>query len=447
MSEAALTVTAALVVAAFGSAPAGARQGSPFRLISTGHEGDVRFGPNGPGRHGPALSSVPATVKTITVDTTPWTGYENAIYASDDNTVFVAYKRFTEDPSGGGYVPAELRVAKSTDGGISWTIQVVDPDAIEQADTIDGSVSIDGDHGSTVFVAYHVRASGLFSDMKLRVARSTDSGSTWTIGTVADGYAGNYNSIRVLDSSVAVISAHAAGADEGVHVYVTRNGGITWTDSLVEAGLGDGIYTSVGATSLRTVAVGWYNSLYPEHTDLNAGWHARGASWKTMTVDGVPGDSDLTGLGASTWVASGPTVWIAYEADTSQGAFVRVAKLVVGIPGWTIVPVQQGGTIGWNTAVHSVGTSNVYVSYWQVVGTKGDPMLAVSSDGGTTWSPFAIPDPRNTQPYLDSTVPSVTVQYESYQTTDQLGHNPALRVARIESGWHAGLAGDGHRFP
>jgi len=59
-------------------------------------------------------------------------------------------------------------------------------------------------------------------------------------------------------------------------------------------------------------------------------------------------------------------------------------------------------------------------------------MLASSSDGGATWSPLAIPDPRYAQPYLDSTSPSVAVQYESYQTTDQLGHNPVLRVARIE---------------
>ncbi|TMK97460.1 MAG: exo-alpha-sialidase [Actinobacteria bacterium] len=425
---------AVLVLAASSSMPAGARQGSPFRRTGTGRDGIPRFGPAevslAEGRAHP-LPSAPAAVRTTTVDRTPWTGYENAVYASDDNTVFVAYKRFTEDPSGGGYNPAELRVAKSVDGGVTWTVQVVDPDAIEQGDTIDGSVSIDGDHGSTVYVAYHVRASGLFSDMKLRVAKSTDGGSTWTIHSVADGYAGDYNSIRVLDSNVAVISAHAAGADEGVHTYITRDGGATWTDSLVEGGLGDGIYTSVGAINLTTVFVGWYNSLYPDHTDLNAGRRVRGG-WRTMTVDGVPGDNDLTGLGASTWVASGPTVWIAYEADTSQGAFVRVAKFVAGTPGWTIVPVEQGGTIGWNTAVHSVGTSDLYVSYWKVEGTKGEPMLASSSDGGATWSPFAIPDLRYAQPYLDSTSPSVAVQYESYQTTDQLGHNPVLRVARIE---------------
>jgi hypothetical protein len=59
-------------------------------------------------------------------------------------------------------------------------------------------------------------------------------------------------------------------------------------------------------------------------------------------------------------------------------------------------------------------------------------MLAVSSDGGTTWSPQAIPDPRYVQPYLDSSAPSAAVQYESYQTTDLSGDGEALRVARVE---------------
>jgi hypothetical protein len=364
----------------------------------------------------------------VTVDRTPWSGYENAVYAADDSRVFVAYKRFTEDPGAGGYVPAELRVARSTDGGATWAIQVVDPDAIEESSTIDNSVSIDGD-GSTIYVAYHTRASGLFVDMELKVAKSMDGGVTWATRTIVDEGAGDHNSIRVLDGNTAVISAHAQGATEGVHAYLTTNGGATWTDSLVEGGLGNGYYTSVGATSVNTVLVAWYNSLYPDHTDLNAGRRA-GTGWQTMTVDGTPGDVDLTGLGASAWVASGPTAWIAYEADTAQGAFVRVAKLTPGT-GWTIVPVEQGAPIGVNTAVHSVGTANVYASYWRV-DEKGVPVLATSLDGGATWSPMTIEDPRHTAPYLDSTAPSTAVQFVSYQTTDELGDRPALRLARVQ---------------
>jgi hypothetical protein len=376
-----------------------------------------------------------ASVVLNTVDPRPWTGYENAVYAVDDGTVFVAYKRFTEDPSSGGYVPAELRVARSTNGGRNWSIQVVDGDAIEEASTIDGSVSIDGDRGSVVYVAYHVRASGLFADMKLRVAKSTDGGATWTTQTVVDSNAGDHNSIRVVDADTVLISAHAQGGEEGVHVYLTTDGGASWRDTLVEGGLGNGFYTSVGAAGLQNVFVAWYNSLYPEHTDLHAARRTRNGSWRTETVDGTPGDGDLTGLGTSTWVAPGPTVWIAYEEDTAEGAFVRVARMVPGEPGWTIDTVQQGMPVaGWNTAVHSVGTANVYVSYWHVdFSGRATAVLATSSDGGATWEPLVITDPRSSQPYLDSTAPSTVVQYVSYQTVDQAGDHPVLRVARIHT--------------
>lgn len=381
-----------------------------------------------PGGAGSALT--PEAVRTRTVDSTLWTGYENAIYAADDDTVYVAYKRFTQDPSTPGYIPAELRLGTSGDGGLTWELQVVDPDAIESGDTIENSVSIGGDGGSTLYIAYHVRSSGAFADMKLKVARSTDGGATWAITAVADGFAGDYTSIRVLGADTAIVSAHANGVEEGVHVYITRNGGGSWSESMVEGGLGNGYYTSVGATRLGDMHVAWYNSLYPDHTDLNAARRRQGA-WRTTTVDGSPGDLDLTGLGASTWVAPGPTVWIVYEAGTSLGTFVRSAKFVAGTPGWTIVPIQQGGTLGWNTAVHSVGTTNVYASYWEADATTGDAIFAVSSDGGASWTPLPLPEQRYVTPYIDSWAPSTLVQYESYQAQDAAGL-PVLRVARIE---------------
>jgi hypothetical protein len=373
----------------------------------------------------------PSRVVTTTVDSDTWTGYENAVYAASDSTVLVAYKRFTEDPHGGGYNAAELRVARSDDGGRTWTHTVVDPSAPEQGDTIDNSVSIDGNHGSVVYVAYHTRASGLFADMKLKVAKSIDGGQTWTVSTIADGYAGDYNGIRVLspDGRVVAISAHADGPEEGIHAYLSTNGGVTWTDSLVAGNLGDGLYSSVGGASLSSMLVGWYNALYPDNTDLEAGRRS-GPGWTTQVVDGTPGDPDITGLGASVWVQSQSSTWIAYEADTTLGTFVRVARFTPG-SGWTIVPVQQAGTIGWNTAIHATDASHVYTSYWYYDGSKGYPTLATSADGGMTWTPFTIQDPRTTQPYLDSTAPSTSFQFISYQTTDQDGNTPLLRVAVV----------------
>jgi hypothetical protein len=373
----------------------------------------------------------PISTTITTVDTELYTGYENAIYAADDNTVYVAYKRFLSDPTVSGYIPAELRIAKSTDAGQTWNISVVDPDAIEEGDTIDNSVSIDGDNRSTVYVAYHTRASGLFVDMKLKVAKSTDGGATWTTQTVADGYAGDYNSTRVLNSESVVISAHANGTEEGIHTYISKDGSTTWSDTLVAGGIGNGLYTSVGAADRRSIWVSYYNSLYPDDTNINAGKRSGNGSWKTLVVDGTAGDPDLTGLGSSITVSRDRTVFAAYEADTTAGTFVKVASTTNGTQ-WNVVPVQQDATIGWNTAIHEF-KGKLYLSYWRVpAGGTGIAMFAISGDSGATWTPFDIPDTRAATPYIDCTAPSNFTQFESYQTIDPVTFDqPILQVARI----------------
>ena len=380
------------------------------------------------GRAGSEDGAAPA-VSIRTVDTELYTGYENAIFAPDDNTVLVAYKRFLSDPTVSGYIPAELRIARSTDAGQTWTIAVVDPDAIEEGDTLNNSVSIDGYRGSVVYVAYLVQPRGAFADIKLRVAKSTDGGSSWSTQTVAQGAGGDQNSIRVLNPSTVVISAHANGAAEGVHTFITRDGGTTWSDTLVAGGLGNGYYTSVGAVDSRSIWVGYYNSLYPDHQDMNAAKRLPGGSWDSFLVDDAA--EGIAGLGSSITVAPNRMVFAAYEADTASGAFVRVASRRNGNQ-WNVVSVQSDLTIGWNTAIHEFN-GKLYVSYWRVPsGSKGLAMFAVSGDTGTTWTPFTISDPRSVTPYIDCTAPSNFTQFESYQTVDPSTFTqPILRVARI----------------
>lgn len=373
-------------------------------------------------------SAVRATIRMKTVDAAPWAGYENAIYAANPDTIFVAYKRFKEDPASGGYNPADLFVARSTDGGKTWTRSAIDTNAIEAGDTLDNSVSIDGDHGSTIYIAYHVRASGLYADMKLRYAKSTDGGLSWTNDLIADSGIGDQNSIRVFDANTAVISAHGAGSQEGVHVFTTTNGGSTWSDSLVEGGIGNGYYTSIAGLSAEKQWLGYYNSLYPDHTDLHAGRRA-GSGWATQAVAGE-GDPYLTGLGTSAWVAGSGRVFLAYEDDTTTGA-VKVAYRDPADTQWTFSTVQSQPGIGWNTSVHSVGT-NVYVSYWDSSVPTWRVVLGVSVDGGATWAPLPIPEPRLTEPYLDSAAPAADRQFVSYQTINQATGHTLLRVARID---------------
>jgi hypothetical protein len=424
---AALMIGLGLVVAGMaGPATGSPRGGAVVRFVSSRLREVIRPGSSARGTH----LATRAGVTLYTVDSDAYTGYESAVYAADDSTIYIAYKRFTQDPSGGGYVPADLRVAKSVDGGQTWNVQVVDPNAIEQADTLDNSVSIDGS-GSTIYVAYHTRSSGLFADMKLKVAKSTNGGASWTRFTVADANVGDHNSVAIARSpSVVWVSAHGAGTDEGLHVFVTRKGGTGWSDRLVEGGLGNGYYTSIDSALVDKGFVSYYDSLYPDDTNLH-GARRTETNIRTGIIDGPPGDLDITGLGSSICVAGG-AVLTAYEADTSQGTFVRVAKATFGQSGWTIVPVQQGSVIGWNTAIHAPDSSHVYVSYWLYDGSNGHANFATSADGGSTWTPSTIPEPGYVQPYLDSTAPSTATQYVSYQTYDLSTGATTLRLAKIQ---------------
>ena len=421
----------ALVLAPTFATSADGATPSVRRQIAVSGQGTFWQVPGQAGRAGTSASMLPAsvTISSSTVDTDLYTGYENAIFAPDDNTVYVAYKRFLSDPTVSGYIPAELRIARSIDAGETWTINVLDPDAIEEGDTINNSVSIDGYRGSVIYVAYFIQPSGLFADAKLRVAKSTDGGSTWSTQTVAQGAGGDHNSIRVLNPNTAVISAHANGAAEGIHTFITRDGGTTWSDTLVAGGIGNGYYTSVGAVDSRSIWVTYYNSLYPDHQDMNAAKRLQGGSWDDFLVDDAA--DGIAGLGSSITVAPNRAVYAAYEADTSSGAFVRVASKRNGAP-WNTVDVQSDVTIGWNTAIHEFN-GKLYVSYWRVpIGSIGLAIFAVSGDTGTTWTPMTIPESRSVTPYIDSTAPSNFTQFESYQTVDPVTFTqPILQVARI----------------
>jgi len=425
-----LLVTALIIAASAAFSAPGGVPGLRRPVAVTG-QGIYWQVPGAVSRVSPAGNVAPASVAitSSTVDSDLYTGYENAIFAPDDNTVYVAYKRFLSDPSVSGYIPAELRIAKSTDAGDTWAISVVDPDAIEEGDTLDNSVAIDGFGGSVLYVAYGVRSSGLFVDAKLRVAKSTDGGATWTTQTVADAYAGDQNSIRVLNRQTVVVSTHANGPSEGIHTFITRDGGSRWSDTLVAGGLGNGYYTSVGAFDHSSIWVGYYNSLYPDHQDMNAGKRVHDAAWDNLLVDKP--SNGIAGLGGSITVAPNRVAYAAYEADTSIGAFVRVAsKRPGGV--WNVVDVQGDLIIGWNTAIHEFN-GKLYLSYWRLpIGGLGLAMFAVSGDHGTSWSPMEVPESRSVTPYIDCTAPSNFTQFESYQTVDPVTFTqPILRVARV----------------
>jgi hypothetical protein len=379
----------------------------------------------------PRPATAGPTIRMVTVDSDSYTGYENAIYAVDKDTLIVAYKRFLSDPiePTGAHIPAELRVARSIDGGKTWSVKVIDPQAIEIGDEFEQSVSIDGDHASTIYIAYLVSSSGAFADLSLHVAKSIDTGATWTLSTLGS-FVGVYNSIRVLDANNVLISASGEGPSVGLHVFSTSNGGTTWTDALVD-GSGERWYTGIDGTASGKVYVSHYWPSVPVKLHLAKFRPAKG-TWKTTPIDQAQG---YTGLGDAI-ALSGGALHVSYEDFSGSISILKVATSTDGGTSWSIVPVEQAVYVGSNTSVHTVGSARVFVSYWHANAQtlKGKPRLATSADGGATWSILTVPERQNVDLYIDLAAPAAAVQFISYQTRNFDTDASTLRVARIAQG-------------
>jgi hypothetical protein len=329
-------------------------------------------------------------------------------------------------------VPAQLRVAKSKDGGRTWAVKVVDKQAPEAGDLVDQSVSIGGDGHGTIYVAYLVQTSGAFDDMKLKIARSSDGGRTWDRSLVAQGGVGNYNSIRVIDEETVLISTTFSGQTSGTRLYSTVNGGRFWASSDVDT---FGWYSAVDSTNNGRIWLSYFN---PGSTSLHSATSlSRLGPWETGPVAGAGGDDNFTGLGASLDAARNGEVYVAFE-DFQQArgrSVVKVARTEGPGEAWELSRLQASPVVGWNTSIDVLPTDAepvAFTSYWYAKGTPlvGKARLAYSDDGAASWEVFRVPEHRYVDPYLDMSAPARRVQYVTYQVKNGEGER-FLRLARL----------------
>lgn len=438
---AAVTVTASLVLTsvATGAAPATSRAGdgrpgavAVHRRVHAGAlEAAGSSEPRRTARRAAAPSS-PADARIVTVDARSYTGAENAIHAPDRRTVLVAYKRFMRNPydPGGDYVPAQLRVARSDDAGRTWRVDVVDASAIESGDTIDQTVSIDGDGHGAVYVAYLVQSGGAPADMTFKVARSTDGGATWTVDTLASDGVGAFNAIEVVDADTVLVAGNESGDADALRLYSTTDGGAHWDSFVVDD---FGWYADVARARSGRL---WLTYYHPGETDLYAATSAAPQGPWTGGVIAGAGFDNYTGIASSLAVARGD-VYVSYETFTGGRDVLRVARSTDGGESWSRTSVDAGG---WNTAIaawtNALGTTESLVAYWHLrrrPSLHGRVRLAHSADGGDTWTVSTIPERGYVDPYLDLAVAGPRARYVAYQVADKDTGDSILRVARLRA--------------
>ena len=192
-----------------------------------------------------------ATWTTSTVENS--NVYQYALTAVDgSNTVYAAYQ-------GSNAVNSLLIFAKSIDNGATWTTSTVE----SNSGSIGGYASIAA-YGSSVYISYQCNVCGF----TMKFAKSTNGGATWALSTVISGAQGGagYTKITTFSTSTIYISALCngpscpAGGDgwADLRLAVSTNSGTSWTVSTIDqpSRVKDG-YSSIATQSPNSVFISY----------------------------------------------------------------------------------------------------------------------------------------------------------------------------------------------
>ena len=142
-------------------------------------------------------------------------GWHNTI-GIDGNNIYISYHT--------GYV----NLARSNDGGDSWEIIQIDPSpeySFYEADNFHSDLVV---NGSNLYITYYYY--GGIADEYLKLAKSIDGGDSWTKTTIHSDYmAGPYNSIAIQGPNIYASYFHAYSPGyKDLYFAKSIDGGDNW---------------------------------------------------------------------------------------------------------------------------------------------------------------------------------------------------------------------------
>ncbi len=236
-----------------------------------------------------------------------------------------------------------------------------------------------GISGTTVIISY------LSGDNIVKIAKSTDSGATFTLSTVETPTgSANYGDLCVVDANTYLLCYEY---NDGASVYrlrfaKTTDGGSNWTYSYVSANNAYQYWSVIKSLDATTIFIIFNNGSsqikLAKSTD-------GGSTWSEVLIDTTnysSGDKEL-----DLCVFDANTLFVAYYKSTTTD--LRFAKSTDAGATWsnTLVSTVLSGQEA--TGIVAQDANTIYIACCYDSGTFGTALFK-STDGGTNWVATAI---------------------------------------------------------
>lgn len=339
------------------------------------------------------------TWEDIAIDNTSDVGRYSSIGALQNGTDDYVYISYYDDAT------EILKFARSSDSGGAWTISTIDNATRVGENTSLATINHSGNN--YIYITYYAQEVDPSTKGLLRLARSTDGGVNWTIEVVDDrstitDYIGLFSSVVAVDDDSGPPNIYVAYYYQytGAQDLVFRSGtddyttGITWDTALVIDSDDDvGSFTSLDIKDNGTnydVYVAYYDTTngdlsFLKSTDSGVNW---GTPQQVDTEMGSIGLGEFYFHPISIKADAASNIYITYAKAGSEDWYFNIATSNDSGTNWDLVTIDtkegtgEGTSFGlWNDVAYLGNT--VYTSYHNY--ETGALYFARSDDNGQNW--------------------------------------------------------------